>query len=68
MQQQTVSSGFPEIRVPALLTFLALLLGFVIGTVFRGQAGFEPLVWPLPRVEAVLVLVRDYHFLGFTYG
>ncbi|MEA3263200.1 MAG: dicarboxylate/amino acid:cation symporter [Pseudomonadota bacterium] len=42
MQQQTGSSGFPEIRVPALLTFLALLLGFVIGTVFRGQAGFAP--------------------------
>lgn len=42
MQQQTGSSGFPEIRVPALLTFLALLLGFVIGTVFRGQAWFAP--------------------------
>jgi len=42
MQQQTGSSGFPEIRVPALLTFLALLLGFVIGTLFRGQAGFAP--------------------------
>ncbi len=39
-QQQSGSSGFPEIRVPALLTFLALLLGFVIGTMFRGHAGF----------------------------
>jgi len=42
MQQQSGSSGFPEIRVPALLTFLALLLGFVIGTAFRGEAGFAP--------------------------
>jgi Na+/H+-dicarboxylate symporter len=42
MQQQTGSTGFPEIRVPALLTFLALLLGFVIGTLFRGQSGFAP--------------------------
>ena len=43
MQQQSGSSGFPEIRVPALLTFLALLLGFVIGTAFRGQPGFAPI-------------------------
>ena len=42
MQQQTGSSGFPEIKVPALLTFLALILGFVIGTAFRGQTGFAP--------------------------
>jgi len=43
MQQQSGSSGFPEIRVPALLTFLALLLGFVIGSAFRGEAGFAPI-------------------------
>lgn len=43
MQQQSGSSAFPEIRVPALLTFLALLLGFVIGTAFSGQAGFAPI-------------------------
>lgn len=43
MQHQSSASGFPEIKVPALLTFLALLLGFVIGTVFRGQAGFAPI-------------------------
>ncbi len=42
MQQESSASGFPEIKVPALLTFLALILGFVIGTVFRGQAGFAP--------------------------
>lgn len=43
MQQQTESgSKFPEIRVPALLTFLALVLGFAIGTAFRGNAGFVP--------------------------
>jgi len=42
MQQESSASGFPEIKVPALLTFLALILGFVIGTAFRGQAGFAP--------------------------
>lgn len=41
MQQAAGSSSFPEIRVPALLTFMALVLGFVVGSVFRGAAGFD---------------------------
>jgi Na+/H+-dicarboxylate symporter len=43
MQQQAGSSSFPEIRVPALLTFIALLLGFAVGTAFQGNAGFAPI-------------------------
>ena len=41
MQQAAGSSSFKEIRVPALLTFMALVLGFVVGSVFRGAAGFD---------------------------
>ena len=36
MESQQAASGFPEIRVPAALTFAALVLGFVAGTVLRG--------------------------------
>ncbi len=35
MQPPTASSNFPEIKVPALLTFLALLFGFLVGTAFQ---------------------------------
>ena len=44
MQPPTASSNFPEIKVPALLTFLALLFGFLVGTVFQGVAGFAPVL------------------------
>ncbi len=36
MVAQQSASGFPEIRVPAALTFAALVLGFVAGTLLRG--------------------------------
>ena len=38
MVAQQSASGFPEIRVPAALTFAALVLGFVAGTLLRGTA------------------------------
>ena len=37
MEEQQSSAGFPEIKVPAALTFAALVLGFVIGTLLRGS-------------------------------
>ena len=36
MAEQQSAAGFPEIKVPAALTFAALVLGFIIGTLLRG--------------------------------
>lgn len=36
MTAQTSPSGFPEIRVPAALTFAGLVLGFTVGALLRG--------------------------------
>jgi Na+/H+-dicarboxylate symporter len=36
MSEQPSKSGFPEIKVPAALTFAALVLGFAIGAGLRG--------------------------------
>ena len=38
MESQQAASGFPEIRVPAALTFAALVLGFIAGTLLRGSS------------------------------
>ena len=37
-------SGFPEIRVPTALTFAALVLGFLAGTMLQGTVVLEPLL------------------------
>ena len=37
-------SGFPEIRVPTALTFAALVLGFLAGTMLQGTTVLEPLL------------------------
>ena len=44
MEAQQSVSGFPEIRVPAALTFAALLVGFVVGTMLRGSAAEAPVL------------------------
>ncbi len=36
MEAQKGSAGFPEIRVPAALTFTALVAGFLVGVLLRG--------------------------------
>jgi len=38
MAEQQSAAGFPEIKVPAALTFAALILGFIIGTLLRGTS------------------------------
>ena len=38
MAEQQSAAGFPEIKVPAALTFAALVLGFIIGTLLRGTS------------------------------
>lgn len=68
MQQQTGSSGFPEIRVPALLTFLALILGFVIGTAFRGQAGFAPVQGIAEEVGSLWLKLLQLTILPLVIG
>ncbi len=68
MQQQSAASGFPEIRVPALLTFLALILGFVIGTAFRGQAGFAPVQGFAEEVGSLWLKLLQLTILPLVIG
>jgi len=41
MESSEASTGFPEIKVPAALTFAGLVLGFVVGELLRGTAMLE---------------------------
>lgn len=43
-QAQGTGAGFPEIRVPAALTFAALVLGFVTGILLRGTEALATLL------------------------
>ena len=38
------ATGFPEIRVPAALTFAALVVGFLAGTLLQGTAALDPVL------------------------
>ncbi|HEX4848013.1 MAG TPA: cation:dicarboxylase symporter family transporter [Novosphingobium sp.] len=44
MTERQAASGFPEIRVPALWTFAALILGFVVASFLRGSAALDSLL------------------------
>ena len=44
METPQTASGLPEIRVPAALTFAALVLGFIAGTMLRGTSAEAPLL------------------------
>ncbi|PLK27290.1 dicarboxylate/amino acid:cation symporter [Novosphingobium sp. TH158] len=44
MKVQSAAAGFPEIKVPAGLTFAGLVLGLVSGLAFQGTAAMEPLL------------------------
>lgn len=68
MQQPAGSSAFPEIRVPALLTFLALLLGFAIGTLFSGQAGFAPIEVAAGEVGGLWLKLLQLTILPLVIG
>jgi Na+/H+-dicarboxylate symporter len=41
MKEQAQAAAFPEIKVPAVLTFAALVLGFAMGTALQGTALLE---------------------------
>lgn len=68
MQQQSAASGFPEIKVPALLTFLALVLGFVIGTAFSGVAGFAPIQGIAGEVGSLWLKLLQLTILPLVIG
>ncbi len=68
MQQQAGSSSFPEIRVPALLTFLALLLGFAVGTGFQGDAGFAPVQAVAEEVGSLWLKLLQLTILPLVIG
>ena len=44
MTEQQSAAGFPEIKVPAALTFAALVVGFIAGTILRGTALEAPVL------------------------
>lgn len=44
MTQQSGAGGFPEIRVPAALTFAGLLAGFAVGIALKGSATLGPVL------------------------
>ena len=43
MTSQQAAGAFPEIRVPAALTFIGLMLGLGLGIALRGNSALEPL-------------------------
>jgi Na+/H+-dicarboxylate symporter len=44
MTEQAAASGFPEIKVPAALTFAALALGFALGIALKGSPSLDPIL------------------------
>lgn len=44
MTEQTTPGAFPEIRVPAALTFAALVLGFVTAILLKGSTALDPVL------------------------
>lgn len=44
MTDQQAASGFPEIRVPAALTFAGLALGFAVGIALKGSTSLDPVL------------------------
>lgn len=44
MTERQPAAGFPEIRVPALLTFAGLVLGFLAAIMLKGTAALDPLL------------------------
>ena len=44
MTEQQAASGFPEIKVPAALTFAGLVAGFAMGIALKGGAMLDPVL------------------------
>ncbi|MFM5908930.1 MAG: dicarboxylate/amino acid:cation symporter [Novosphingobium sp.] len=75
MTESTASSAFPEIKVPAGLTFAGLVLGFVIGFALQGTPAMEPLLkyggfagtlWMRLLTLTILPLVVGLVFTGIS--
>ena len=68
MQPPTASSNFPAIRVPALLTFLALIVGFVVGNLFQGVAGFAPVLAAAEEIGSLWLKLLQLTILPLVIG
>lgn len=75
MTQRAGSSSFPEIRVPAALTFAGLVLGFAAGILLRGSDGLAPVLaiaepagalWLRALQLTILPLVIGLVFTGIS--
>lgn len=75
MTEQMAASHFPEIKVPAGLTFGALVLGFAFGIGLRGSAALDPILavaepagalWLKALQLTILPLVIGLVFVGIS--
>ena len=75
MTDQPSKSGFPEIKVPAALTFAALVLGFAVGAALRGTDFLAPVLsvaepagnlWLRALQLTILPLVIGLVFTGIS--
>ena len=58
MTEQQAASGFPEIKVPAALTFAALALGFAVGIVLKGSPTLDPVLAVAEPMGSLWLRVR----------
>jgi Na+/H+-dicarboxylate symporter len=68
MAASETSSGFPEIRVPAALTFAGLVLGFAAGIALKDNAALAPVVTAAGRVGNVWLSVLKLTILPLVIG
>ncbi len=68
MTDQPAKSGFPEIKVPAALTFAALVLGFVIGIAVQGNAAMAAFVTAAEKIGGVWLSALKLTILPLVIG
>jgi Na+/H+-dicarboxylate symporter len=68
MQPSSTANAFPEIKVPALLTFLALIVGFLVGTAFQGVAGFAPVLAAAEELGSLWLKLLQLTILPLVIG
>jgi Na+/H+-dicarboxylate symporter len=62
------AAAFPEIKVPAALTFAGLVLGFALGIGFRGSEGFAPVLAVAQEAGALWLKALQLTILPLVIG
>lgn len=68
MTQSDSSGTFPEIRVPAALTFAGLVLGFAAGSLLRGSALLDPVLAVADPVGSLWLRALQLTILPLVIG